>query len=89
MAWLQEPLLHWQLQRIVCCAQCILALITCRTVNLERLAVEFVGSAEPESVSQRLWRFMNQCRYASVDIALLLIRLLRGEPWILTLDRTE
>lgn len=89
VAWLQEPLSHWQLQRIVCCSQCIIALITCRTVNLERLSVEFVGSATQESVAQRLRRFMNQCSYATVDIALLLMRILPGGSWILTLDRTE
>ena len=83
--WLQEPLGHWHLQRLVCLAQCILALIECRTVSLERLALEFVALAESASVVQRLRRFLNECAFAVVDIPILLLRFLPSTPWILTL----
>lgn len=87
--WLSEPLGHWHRQRLVCLAQFILALIECKTVNLERCALEFVGLAETASVSQRLRRFVNECAFAVLDIPVLLLRFLPSTPWILTLDRTE
>lgn len=89
VACLTDALPDWHRQRLVCMAQFMLALVGSRTVNLERIAQDFITSAEQASVSQRLRRFLNECAFAVVEIPIVILRFLPSTPWVLTLDRTE
>lgn len=83
--------LNWHGARLGFLAQCLLALLKVRSVNLAELATGFSGSAKVDSHYKRLQRFFRAFEINYDDWARLLVRVLPvGDgPWRLTLDRTN
>jgi hypothetical protein len=83
--------LDWHGSRLDFLAKFILALFQVKTVNLAQVATAFPGRAKVDSHYKRLQRFFRGFLLDYAVIAKLVTNLLpiRGEAWILTMDRTN
>jgi len=81
----------WHGARIGVLAQCLLALLKGRSVNLAELATGFGGQAHVASHYKRLQGFFRSVELNPDHWAQLLVRLVPvGDgPWRLTMDRTH
>jgi hypothetical protein len=83
--------LDWHGSRRDFLAKFILALFKVQTVNLAHVATAFPGRAKVESHYKRLQRFFRGFSLEYAVIAKLVTNRLpiRGEAWVLTMDRTN
>jgi Transposase DDE domain len=83
--------LDWHGSRLDFLAKFILALFKVKTVNLVQVATAFAGRAKVDSHYNRLQRFFRGFSLDYALIAKIVTNLLpiRGEAWVLTLDRTN
>jgi hypothetical protein len=81
--------LDWHGSRLDFLAKFILALFQVKTVNLAQVATAFPGRAKVDSHYKRLQRFFRGFSLDYAVIAKLVTNLLpiRGEAWVLTMDR--
>ena len=71
-------------------ARFLVALFQVQTVNLAKIARVFAGSAKIASHYKRLQRFLRFFSLSRVEIARLVLRLLKIEPsYTIAIDRTE
>jgi len=82
---------QWNKARMTCFSQMLLALITTRTVNLNKIACSIATNAEQTSRYRRLQRFFANFNIDFNTIALFIFQLffMTGEKCYLTMDRTD
>lgn len=82
--------LAWNKSRIKFLAAFLIALTQTRTVNLMRVAAHFGGRAKPSSSYKRIQRFLRGFDLPLIELAHLLIRLMKlTPPFVVVIDRTE
>ena len=82
--------LAWNKARIKFLAAFLVALTQTRSVNLVRLAAVFGGRAAPASSYKRIQRFLRGFDLPLIELAQLLIRLMKLKPpFVVVIDRTE
>ena len=83
--------LGWNKARLACFTRMLIALLTIRSVNLNKLAAIFSSSSQISSRYRRLQRFFALFRLDYEKIAGLIFKLffIAGEEWYLTMDRTN
>ncbi len=82
--------LAWNKARIKFLAKFLIALTQTRSVNLVRIAAVFGGRAIPASSYKRIQRFLRGFDLPMLELALLLIRLMKlTPPFVVVIDRTE
>lgn len=80
--------LSWNNARIKFVARFLLALLSQRTVNLERLATAFSGAASEAAHYKRLQRFLYHFELPYVQVARFVVRVLGATgPYTLALDQ--
>ena len=82
---------NWNKARITCFAKMLLALLTTRTVNLNKIACSMSSKAEQTSRYRRLQRFFAEFTIDFEMIAGFIFRLffVTDGQWYLTMDRTN
>ena len=82
--------LSWNKARIKFLAAFLVALTQTRSVNLMRIAAVFGGRAVPPSSYKRIQRFLRAFDLPMIELAQLLIRLMKLKPpFVVVIDRTE
>jgi hypothetical protein len=82
--------LAWNKARIKFLAAFLTALTQTRSVNLMRIAAVFGGRAKPASSYKRIQRFLRGFDLPLIELAHLLIRLMKLKPpFVIVIDRTE
>lgn len=82
--------LSWNKARIKFLAAFLVALTQTRSVNLVRIAARFGGRAVPSSSYKRIQRFLRGFDLPMIELAHLLIRLMKIKPpFVVVIDRTE
>jgi len=82
--------LSWNKARIKFLAAFLVALTQTRSVNLVRIAAHFGGRAVPVSSYKRIQRFLRSFDLPMIELAQLLIRLMKLKPpFVVVIDRTE
>jgi len=82
--------LSWNKARIKFLAAFLVALTQTRSVNLMRIAAHFGGRAVPASSYKRIQRFLRGFDLPLIELAQLLIRLMKlTPPFVVVIDRTE
>jgi hypothetical protein len=82
--------LSWNKARIKFLAAFLVALTQTRNVNLVRIAAVFGGRAVPASSYKRIQRFLRGFDLPLIELAHLLIRLMKlTPPFVVVIDRTE
>ena len=82
---------NWNKARVTCFAKMLLALLTTRTVNLNKIACSMSSQAEQTSRYRRLQRFFSEFVIDFEMIAGFIFRLffVTNGQWYLTIDRTN
>lgn len=82
---------NWNKARVTCFAKMLLALLTTRTVNLNKIACSMSSKAEQMSRYRRLQRFFSHFSIDFDMIAAFIFRLffVSDGQWYLTIDRTN
>ena len=83
--------LGWNKARITCFVNMLLALLTTRTVNLNKLACVVSGEAQLSSRYRRMQRFFAKFTFDYKQIAGFIFKLFlaSGGEWYLSMDRTN
>jgi hypothetical protein len=82
---------HWNKARMSCFVNMLVALISTRTVNLNKLACIIMGDSQQSSRYRRIQRFFASFPIDYVQIAGFIFKLffVTGGKWYLTMDRTN
>lgn len=80
----------WNLSRIKCLAQMVLALTLVKTINLVEVANAFHGSAKRSSHYKRVCRFMTEFTLPFDTVAQFIVSVFPfGKRWYIAIDRTN
>ena len=89
-AVLQMHFKDWNLARVKCLAQLVLAMMMVKTVNLVQISTAFSGNAKQGSHYKRACRFMTNFTVPLDAVARFIVSLFPfGDLWYIAIDRTN
>lgn len=89
-AALQVHFTDWNLSRLKCLAQLVLAMTLVKTVNLVQVSTAFRGAAKQASHYKRICRFMAKFSLPLAEVARFIVSVFPfGDLWYIAIDRTN
>ncbi len=87
---LQVHFNDWNLSRLKCLAQIVLAMTVVKTVNLVQISTAFKGSAKQSSNYKRICRFMTNFSVPLESVARFIVSVFPfPDQWYIAIDRTN
>jgi len=85
-----RPHFTWNVARIKCLSQMVLAILKARTINLSELADVFQGNQTKNANYKRMQRFLSKFEFCFDQIARIIVGLFQlDDTWNLSMDRTN
>ena len=89
-AALRTHFTNWNLSRIKCLAQMVLALLAVKTINLVQISTAFRGKTKQASNYKRINRFMCKFSFSFDCVAKFVVSMFPfGDKWDIAIDRTN